>query len=109
MIVELQELVRERVRVSPDQIADFCQRWQIIELALFGSILRSDFREDSDVDILVAFSPDSNWSLLDWVDMKEQLEKIFDRAVDLVDKEGLTNPYRRYEILKNYQVVYASK
>jgi uncharacterized protein len=90
-----------------DQIVDFCQRWQITELALFGSALREDFRPDSDIDVLVTFTPDAPYSIFDLVHMENELHGIFGRDVDLVEKAGLRNPYRRHEILKTCQVVYA--
>jgi uncharacterized protein len=109
MTAKLEPPVNQRVSASPTQIAEFCQRWQIIEFALFGSVLRDDFRPDSDIDALVTFAPESRWSLFDWVDMKEELEALFKRKVDIADKEGLKNPYRRHEILQTLQVIYASK
>jgi uncharacterized protein len=109
MMAELQALVNEQLKVSPVQIAEFCQRWKITEFALFGSVLRDDFRANSDVDVLVTFSPDPGWSLLDWVDMKDDLKALFGREVDIADKQGLKNPYRRHEILKTCQVIYASE
>lgn len=108
-MVELTSLVGDRIKASSTQIAEFCQRWHITEFALFGSILRDDFRPDSDIDVLVTFSFDSSWSLFDWVDMKDELETLFDRRVDIADKEGLKNPYRRHEILQTHQVIYASE
>jgi hypothetical protein len=108
-MVELKNLVSDRLQASPTQIADFCQRWKITEFALFGSVLRDDFRSDSDIDVLVTFIPNPGWSLFDWVDMKDELEEMFGRKIDIADKEGLKNPYRRYEILKNYQVIYANE
>lgn len=108
-MVELTSLVTDRIKASPVQIAEFCQRWHITEFALFGSVLRDDFRPDSDIDVLVMFSSAAQWSLFDWVDMKEELEALFGRKVDIADKEGLKNPYRRHEILRTHQVIYASK
>ena len=90
-----------------DQIAAFCQKWKITELAVFGSVLRDDFRPDSDVDILVSFAEDAHWSLYDWVDMPEELKGIIGRKVDLLDKKGLHNPFRRHAILTTKQVIYA--
>ncbi len=90
------------------QIAAFCQKWQITELAVFGSVLRDDFRPDSDVDILVSFTDDADWSLYDWVDMQEELHGIIGRQVDLVEKKGLHNPFRRHAILTTKQVIYAT-
>jgi predicted nucleotidyltransferase len=78
-----------------DQIEDFCRRWQITELGLFGSALREDFRPDGDVDILVSFSEGSHWSLFDMVRMEEQLKDIFGREVDLVER-------RAVELCENY-------
>jgi predicted nucleotidyltransferase len=91
-----------------DQIAAFCQKWKITELAVFGSVLRDDFRPDSDVDILVSFTDDAHWSLYDWVDMQEELHGIIGRQVDLVEKKGLHNPFRRHAILTTKQVIYAA-
>jgi predicted nucleotidyltransferase len=65
------------------QISEFCQRWQITELALFGSVLRDDFRPDSDIDCLVKFSDDAHWTLLHIGKMEDELKTIFQRDVDL--------------------------
>ncbi len=89
-------------------IEGFCRRWQVDEMALFGSVLRDDFSPDSDVDVLVTFSPDAQLSLLDFVTMKEELENTLHRRVDLVSKGGLRNPFRRHEILNTRQIVYAA-
>jgi predicted nucleotidyltransferase len=91
-----------------DLIEIFCQKWRIEELALFGSVLRDDFSSASDVDVLVTFSPDAQLSLLDFVEMKEELQEILRRPLDLVSKDGLRNPFRRHEILNTRQIVYAA-
>jgi len=91
-----------------DKIAEFCLRWKITELAFFGSVLRDDFRPDSDIDILVTFRGDAPWSLWDLLDMREQLQNLFGREVDLVEKDALRNPFRRQEILQNHKVFYAA-
>jgi predicted nucleotidyltransferase len=101
--------ISPKIEVSEDAIASFCQRWKITEFALFGSILRDDFRQDSDVDVLVSFAPDSKWSLWDIITIKEELETLFGREVDLVQKDCLRNPFRRYEILSTKQVIYAAQ
>lgn len=101
--------ISPKIEVSENAIASFCQRWKITEFALFGSILRDDFRPDSDVDVLVSFAPDANWSLWNIIEMKEELETLFGREVDLVQKDGLRNPFRRYEILSTKQVIYATQ
>jgi predicted nucleotidyltransferase len=94
--------------VDPHQIADFCRRWKVTELALFGSVLREDFRPDSDVDVLVTFEPGAPWTLWDLSRMRIELEAIFGREVDLVEKKALRNPFRRQAILANQRVVYAA-
>jgi hypothetical protein len=96
------------VDIPTFEIENFCRRWKIIELSLFGSILRDDFGPDSDVDVLVTFANDIEWSLYDLVDMQEELKNIFGRDVDLVLKSGLRNPFRRKEILRNQRVIYAA-
>jgi hypothetical protein len=100
--------ISPKVEVSEDAIASFCDPWKITEFALFGSILRDDFRPDSDVDVLVSFALDAKWSLFDIVHMKEELETLFGREVDFVEKAALKNPFRRYEILSTKQVIYAA-
>ena len=89
-------------------VESFCHRWNVVELSLFGSALRDDFGPGSDVDLLIAFDPDSHHSLFDLVTMSDELEDIFGRDVDLVEKDGLTNPFRRRAILDNRQLLYAA-
>jgi predicted nucleotidyltransferase len=67
------------LQIPEDQIADFCRRWKISEFALFGSVLREDFRPESDIDVLVSFAPDAAWRFYDLMDMKEELEALFGR------------------------------
>jgi uncharacterized protein len=104
----LQAPPQVRVPVPLDAIEAFCRRWQVEELALFGSVLRDEFSPESDVDVLVEFSPEARVSLFEFVEMQEELAQIFQRKVDLVSKGGLRNPFRRHEILNTRQVVYAA-
>ncbi len=94
--------------VDQDRIVRFCRRWRVTEFALFGSALREDFRPDSDVDVLVTFEPDAPWTLWDLSTMRAELEEIFGRSVDLVEKKGLRNPFRRQAILSGSRVIYAA-
>ena len=89
-------------------IEGFCRKWRVARFSLFGSVLREDFGPDSDVDVLVSFDPDSTWDLLDLVDMRDELKALFGRNVDLVEEEGLHNPFRRSSILSTRQVIYAA-
>ena len=97
-----------RIEVPVNRIAEFCRRWRVAELSLFGSVLTDDFRPDSDVDVLVVLEPDAPWSLFEWVDMIDELRTVFGRDVDLVDKTAIRNPFRRRHILRNHQVIYAA-
>ena len=87
----------------------FCQRWQIHEFALFGSALRADFKPESDVDVLVSFKETANWGLFDHVQMRLDLEAIFNRKVDLVTRRALEqtqNSLLRERILKTAQIIF---
>jgi len=95
--------------VPQDEIAEFCRRWQIVEFALFGSAVRDDFGPESDVDVLVTFTPDAPWSLLELVEMQEELKCIFGRDVDLIEEDALKNPFRRRAILREKEVIYAAQ
>jgi len=100
-----------RIPIEKGKIAEFCARWKIKEFAVFGSALREDFRSDSDLDVLVAFSPDAHWGLFNMVRMKDELETIFGREVDLVSKRGVEtsrNPIRREAILSSAETIYVS-
>ncbi len=100
-----------KIQLPEAEIERFCQRWKISELALFGSVLREDFRPDSDVDVLVTFSPDARWSLFDMVRMERDLEAILGRPVDLVERkavESSENYIRRKHILSSLVPVYVA-
>jgi predicted nucleotidyltransferase len=100
-----------RVPLPKEQISAFCRKWKITELALFGSVLREDFRPDSDIDVLVTFAPGADWGIEELLDMKEQLESLFGRRVDLVEKrlvEQSPNYIRRRQILSNLERLYVA-
>ena len=92
-----------------DKIVEFCRRWKVAELGLFGSVLRPDFGPESDVDVLVTFAPDSRRSLFDLVEMQEELASLFGRRVDLLTRPGVEqsrNKSRRKEILETARAIY---
>jgi len=101
-------MAKPRIDIPMDRINAFCKKWRVKEFALFGSVLRDDFRPDSDVDVLVELHPDHGLTLYDWVDMIDELRNIFGRKVDLVAKGGLKNPIRRKEILGTAEVICAA-
>lgn len=99
-----------QIELPPDTIRRFCQKWQIAELSLFGSVLRDDFHADSDIDVLVTFTPNAPWTLLDLVNMEYELADLTGRDVDLIEKrviEKSPNPIRKAEILNTAQVIYS--
>ena len=90
------------------ELASFCRRWKVRELAVFGSVLRDDFGPASDIDVLVSFNDDALWSLWELTSMQDELGSRLGRKVDLVEREGLRNPFRRDRILETRRVVYAA-
>jgi hypothetical protein len=91
-------------------IRAYCQKWGIRQLALFGSVLRDDFTNQSDVDVLLTFAPDMHYTLFDLAGMGDELEAILGRKVDLLTRKGIEenpNYIRRKSILSSAQVVYA--
>ncbi len=102
-------MAEPRIPIPRNDIAAFCERWRITQLALFGSVLRDDFRSESDVDVLVRFSPDARHKFHHLDEMEDELTEIFGRKADLVDwvaVENSRNPYRRRPILESAQVIY---
>lgn len=99
-----------RIEIPQAEVRAFCQRWQIVEFAFFGSVLRDDFRPDSDVDVLVRFHPEARHTLFDLVRLQEELKGIFGREVDLVERttiEQSRNYIRRKAILQSAELIYA--
>lgn len=96
-----------RIEIDRDQLADFCRRWKVSELALFGSVLREGFRKDSDVDVLVTFGPDAHIGLLGLSRMERELSDLLHRKADLVTKGGLKSVIRD-EVLREAEVLYAA-
>ncbi len=97
--------------IPRDRLVEFCRRWKISELSLFGSALREDFRPDSDVDLIVSFAPGASWRFDDFLTMKEELEALFGRAVDLVERrlvETSENYIRRRHILSHLEPLYVA-
>lgn len=104
-------MLSKNISIPREKISDFCRQWEITEFALFGSALRDDFSPDSDIDVLVTFAPDTTWTLLDHVEMQDQLKAIFERPVDLVSRRGVEhsrNHIRRQAIFDSAQVIYAT-
>jgi predicted nucleotidyltransferase len=104
-------MVHTPVKLPLDKLAAFCRRWQITELALFGSAGRNDFHPDSDVDFLVTFAAETRWSLFDLVTMQAELQGIVGREVDMVERRAVEkseNYIRRRHILQSAEPIYVA-
>lgn len=104
----LEEDMNPELQLNRPAIAEFCGKWRIRELSLFGSALRDDFRPESDLDFLLSFEPGAGWDLWDLVGLREELVQIVGREADIVIKEALRNPYRREEILNHREIIHAA-
>ncbi len=96
------------LELDHDALAEFCRKWRISQLSIFGSALREDFGPKSDLDFLVSFEPGDPWDLRELVDMRDELVSVVGREVDIVAKEALRNPWRKREILRTCEVLYAA-
>jgi len=100
-----------KIPIPEQALRDFCRRWQIVELSLFGSALRDDFGPHSDIDLLVRFASDATPTLFDMVTMQDELAAITGRDVDLVSRRAIEdsrNTIRRRAILESAEVIYAA-
>jgi predicted nucleotidyltransferase len=103
-------MVKAAVHIPERELAEFCQKWQVRELALFGSVLRDDFGPQSDIDMLARFDARASLSLFDLVEAESELEQIFGRPVDLLERgsvERSQNWIRRRRILDSARTIYA--
>jgi len=98
----------KNIKISDEYINDFCRKWRIKELSLFGSVLRDDFGDESDIDVLVSFYDNAEWNLFDIIDMKYELEAVLNRSVDIIEDGAIRNPYRLKEISRTKEVIYAA-
>ena len=101
-----------KVPIPAEGLSEFCQRWKITELALFGSALRDDFKPRSDIDLLVSFASESSWSLFDLATMQNELQELLGRPVDLVERSAIErseNYIRRRNILASVEVLYGAR
>jgi len=95
----------KRVNITEDQIADFCQTNHIKKFAFYGSVLRDDFRPDSDIDVLVEFEPNQPIGLMEVVGMERRLSELIGRKVDLRTPKDLSR-YFRDEVVAKAEVLY---
>ena len=96
------------LKLDAQALDSLAREWRISRLSAFGSVVRDDFHKDSDIDLLVEFEAEVHYSLIDLANLKAELERVFRRAVDIVEPAALTNPYRRKHILDTAQLLYAA-
>lgn len=104
-------MIIQNIDLSISQIKEICDRWQITEFALFGSVLRDDFNPTSDIDVLITFAPNARKGLLTLARIKHELEELFGREVDIATKKSIEqsqNTSRSHEILRSAQVIYVA-
>ena|SRR5438034_11792106 len=99
---------RPHIELPLDRIAAFCRKYGVEEFSLFGSVLRDDFGPESDVDVMLKFSPGHGFTFENTPDIQDELEAMFGRSVDVIEKARIRNPFRRHAIMSSYQVVYAA-
>jgi len=99
----------QNIQLSDIAIEQFCRKWKLRELSVFGSVLREDFQPASDVDVLVTFAPGSTMTFESFLEMREELSRMFGgREIDLIQKRLLRNPFLRERILTTRKVLYAA-
>lgn len=97
--------------IGAEKIADFCRQWKIERLAIFGSAAKGELLPASDIDLLVTFSQDADWTMFDHFTMEEELSRLFGRDVDLISLRAVKenpNPISRREILNSARQIYAA-
>lgn len=102
-------MASDRFDVPAERLAAVCEKWRVRELSVFGSALREDFNSASDIDLLVQFAPEANHSVFDLVDLRKEMEHLFGRKVDLVERkliEQSDNYICRKQILANAVVIF---
>jgi len=109
----LESIIREALEMSPrieidtQRVAEFCKKNSIVRLSFFGSVLRDDFRPDSDVDVLVVFEPGCEPGLIGLAEMELELSEILGRQADLRTPEDLSR-YFREKVVATAEVLYAA-
>ncbi len=112
LLLDQNPIIQTRLGLSSQEAAIFCQQWGITKMALFGSILRDDFRADSDIDLLITFAPNARQGLLTLAKIKHELESRLQRPVDLIPEASIQmsdNWIRQRDILSTAQTIYEQR
>jgi len=99
-----------KIDIPMDKLIELCKRWKIVELSLFGSVLRDDFDSESDVDVMIVLADDAGLDYFyDWVKIEDELGELFEhRKIDLVERKRIANPFMRHAILTTSEAIYAA-
>lgn len=103
--------ITQRLPIDETTLAQFCRKWKIAKLELFGSFLRGDFGPASDIDLLVTYEAGARWSLLEHVHIENELSDLAGRKVDLVMRQAIEaghNAIRRNAILGTAVPIYVA-
>lgn len=100
-------IIQDRTAIARESLSETCRRYHVRKLALFGSVLREDFRADSDIDVLVAYEPGAQMSLFNHFGLDRELEQLFGREINLISKRGL-RPLLRKDVLRTAATIYAT-
>jgi predicted nucleotidyltransferase len=104
----IEKLQKNGVFLNYSDVSRLCKKYCIIELSIFGSSIRDDFTQNSDVDILVSFEHNSKITLFDIMELEKEFSEILNKKVDIVEKESLKNPIRKNKILSTREIIYAA-
>jgi predicted nucleotidyltransferase len=104
----IEKLQKNGILFDFNDVIRLCKKYYIIELSIFGSSIRDDFTQNSDVDILVSFEQNSKITLFDIMELEKEFSQLLKREVDIVEKESLKNPIRRNKILTTREIIYAA-
>jgi len=97
----------EKLKIDATELASICKRFRVVELSVFGSVVRGDEHQASDIDLLVLFESEAPVTLFTLAELQSELAALLRRPVDLVPKEGL-KPAIRSEVLSEAQILYAA-
>ena len=104
----IDKLKKNGIFLDYNDIVYICKKYKINELSIFGSSIREDFGQNSDIDILVSFGKNADISLFDIMDLENEFSKLLQKEVDIVEKESLKNPIRKNRILSSREIIYAA-
>jgi len=104
----IEKLQKNGIYFNYNEVVGLCKKYCIIELSIFGSSIRDDFSPNSDVDLLVSFKEQSIITLFDIMDLEKEFSQLFNRTVDIVEKQSLKNPVRKNRILSTQEIIYAA-